>query len=268
MYNGIGLVTARGSGTNGYVQRNLSSVRQRPKINYQEEQRRMAQPLTKKPNQEILEHERKREIELQVFQWAEENGLFEGGLDEADIQAQLAAKREELKQGTQLDDDKIRSSNETHKLALAQQKRAEAFGHALGISSDYVEGSAFDRELQEVKRATEREERIKEAVRREKRRIEDEERREEDRRRERRRERERERERRHVDRDRDSDRGRDRHGGRDSDRHDRERGRDRHGERDHEESRAGGGETRSMKRRRRSASRWKTRRRRRRRRRW
>ena len=27
MYNGIGLTTARGSGTNGYVQRNLSLVR-------------------------------------------------------------------------------------------------------------------------------------------------------------------------------------------------------------------------------------------------
>lgn len=38
MYNGIGLNTARGSGTNGYVQRNLSMVRQvREKVGYTSE---------------------------------------------------------------------------------------------------------------------------------------------------------------------------------------------------------------------------------------
>ena len=39
MYNGIGLTTQRGSGTNGYVQRNLSFVRQKKdRIDYKTEE--------------------------------------------------------------------------------------------------------------------------------------------------------------------------------------------------------------------------------------
>ena len=39
MYNGIGLTTQRGSGTNGYVQRNLSFVREKKdRINYKTEE--------------------------------------------------------------------------------------------------------------------------------------------------------------------------------------------------------------------------------------
>jgi len=38
-YNGIGLATVRGSGTNGYVQRNLSAVRRiREKVGYKNEE--------------------------------------------------------------------------------------------------------------------------------------------------------------------------------------------------------------------------------------
>ena len=37
-YNGIGLGTARGSGTNGYIQRNLSTIRRaRDKVPYKTE---------------------------------------------------------------------------------------------------------------------------------------------------------------------------------------------------------------------------------------
>ena len=71
MYNNIGLQTARGSGTNGYVQRNLSLLRSRKeKIEYhtQEDVDKLEQMNTKKPNQEILEHERKRQIELKCMQ--------------------------------------------------------------------------------------------------------------------------------------------------------------------------------------------------------
>ena len=71
MYNNIGLQTARGSGTNGYVQRNLSLLRSRKeKVEYhtQEDVDKLEQMNTKKPNQEILEHERKRQIELKCME--------------------------------------------------------------------------------------------------------------------------------------------------------------------------------------------------------
>lgn len=62
---GIGLLSVRGSGTSGYVQTNKFNLRGGPP------QRRNdgdaeAKPTHRKPNQDILEHNRKREIELQV----------------------------------------------------------------------------------------------------------------------------------------------------------------------------------------------------------
>ena len=69
MYNGIGLETARGSGTNGYVQRNVAVLRnQSTKVDYksEEELKKLDAQMIRKPNSEILEHSRKRNIELKV----------------------------------------------------------------------------------------------------------------------------------------------------------------------------------------------------------
>ncbi|KAK3912322.1 Serine/arginine repetitive matrix protein 2 [Frankliniella fusca] len=66
MYNGIGLSTARGSGTNGYVQRNWALVRPKEKTKYktEEELEKAEASANKQPNKEILDHERKRKIEV------------------------------------------------------------------------------------------------------------------------------------------------------------------------------------------------------------
>lgn len=70
MYNGIGLTTPRGSGTNGYVQRNLSSVRvKRPRDERggerdEKDRERLESQLNRQPNAEILEHQRKRQLEV------------------------------------------------------------------------------------------------------------------------------------------------------------------------------------------------------------
>lgn len=68
MYNGIGLQTARGSGTNGHVQRNWAFVRPGKKgnVNYktEEELEKLNAISSKQPNLEILDHERKRKIEV------------------------------------------------------------------------------------------------------------------------------------------------------------------------------------------------------------
>ena len=83
MYNGIGLRTVRGSGTNGYVQRNLSLVRNfKPAIQvrkeYEAQMAAIAKPRVRAgPNPEILEHQRKRQVEVRVMEWAEEEGLFD-----------------------------------------------------------------------------------------------------------------------------------------------------------------------------------------------
>ena len=74
MYNGIGLETARGSGTNGFVQRNLSFIkRQKDKVDYktEEELKKIDSQFQRGPNQEILEHEKKRKIELKCLEMSE-----------------------------------------------------------------------------------------------------------------------------------------------------------------------------------------------------
>ena len=67
MYNGIGLVTPRGSGTNGFVQRNFAAIRnRREKVEYKSDAdlARLEKALNKQPNKELLEHTWKRTIEL------------------------------------------------------------------------------------------------------------------------------------------------------------------------------------------------------------
>ena len=74
MYNGIGLSTARGSGTNGFVQRNLSSVkRTKDRVDYRTEEdvARLEKQLNRQPNAEILSHDRKRRVELKCMEMHE-----------------------------------------------------------------------------------------------------------------------------------------------------------------------------------------------------
>lgn len=75
MYNGIGLQTARGSGTNGHVQRNFAAVRpgKREGNSYkaEEDMAKLDRQINKAPNQEILDHERKRKIEVKCAELEE-----------------------------------------------------------------------------------------------------------------------------------------------------------------------------------------------------
>ena len=76
MYNGIGLTTARGSGTNGQVTRNLAFVHntKEDKVQYkpEEEIQKLDAIAQKKPNLEILDHERKRKLENKCLEYREE----------------------------------------------------------------------------------------------------------------------------------------------------------------------------------------------------
>ncbi|CAA2993843.1 Hypothetical predicted protein [Olea europaea subsp. europaea] len=72
MYNGIRLQTARGSGTNGYIQANeffirlkMSKVLTDSSNGFEIDQGTVG--VTRKANKEILEHDRKRQIELKLL---------------------------------------------------------------------------------------------------------------------------------------------------------------------------------------------------------
>ena len=92
MYNGVGLQTARGSGTNGYVQTNMAFIRKsrlETKVKTDEDIRKMEAMLNRKPNQEILSHQAKRKVEVKVLELREameEDGKY----DEEEIEVKIS----------------------------------------------------------------------------------------------------------------------------------------------------------------------------------
>ncbi|XP_026477598.1 serine/arginine repetitive matrix protein 2-like [Ctenocephalides felis] len=102
MYNGIGLQTARGSGTNGHVQRNWASVKPfKDKVKYRtdEDIAKLEATSIRQPNKGILDHERKRKIEVKCTEL--EDLLEEQGLPKADIIVKVMEFRTKM---TMLDD--------------------------------------------------------------------------------------------------------------------------------------------------------------------
>jgi hypothetical protein len=68
MSSNVGLNTPRGSGTSGYVQKNRSLLKPRDKAAPYPKDWDQAKHRPRQPDQEILEHEAKRETEVKVFE--------------------------------------------------------------------------------------------------------------------------------------------------------------------------------------------------------
>jgi len=166
----VGLSTPRGSGTSGYVQRNLSNLRPRDrergapysKDEYQKHKQR-------KPDKEILEHERKRRVEVKVFELRDK--LEEEGVDEDEIDERVDALRKNLlkesEKGSDTNVARGLKAHQVHDLAKAKIEETERVRKAFGIREDYVEGSHWKRQ-EERKREAEvlkEQERIKEEER-------------------------------------------------------------------------------------------------------
>ena len=162
MYNGIGLATVRGSGTNGYVQKNAAFVSQSRAAERKgrSEGVRREIPQPKQPDAEIIEHKRKRDVEVKVLKLRE--ALEEQGVEEATIEEKTDALRKSLLEKLPAPASKrrkganeaadARGDRETHSMAAAKEQETAALKSALGISSEYQAGQAFDRELQARKR--------------------------------------------------------------------------------------------------------------------
>ncbi|XP_028793740.1 serine/arginine repetitive matrix protein 2-like [Neltuma alba] len=150
MYNGIGLQTPRGSGTNGYIQSNKFFVK--PKISKVAENTRGYEAdqgtagVTRKPNREILEHDRKRQIPLKLV--ILEDKLIDQGYSDAEIAEKLdeARKKLELEAAAEESDgpmplsmaEKKVSDTQTHQIAARKEKQMETLKAALGIASSEV----------------------------------------------------------------------------------------------------------------------------------
>lgn len=126
-YNNIGLATARGTGTNGYISRNLSSLKNPIRKNLSHDEPALQ---NRKPNLELLEHEAKRRIEIKVLEYAD---TLEGLDDE-----EIADKCDEYRKTLMLDfnpiPDKARP-HQVHEVAVLKEKANKRFAEALSIGN-------------------------------------------------------------------------------------------------------------------------------------
>lgn len=165
MSDNVGLSTPRGSGTSGYVQRNLAHQRPRdhaapyaPRDSSTLSERQHQQ---KKPDQGLLEHDRKREIEVKVFDLRDQLEE-EGELDEDEIDARCNSLRKKLveeqekaaKKGGVGPKRNIKM-HQVHELADAKIRESERLRQALKISKDYEEGSHWRRQEERLKKTQE-----------------------------------------------------------------------------------------------------------------
>ncbi|KAF2878399.1 cwf21 domain-containing protein [Massariosphaeria phaeospora] len=144
MSENVGLTTPRGSGTSGFVQKNRSLLRHRDKIAPYPQDWEESKHRQRQPDKEILEHDRRRQIEVKVFELRDK--LEEKGVDEDEIDDQCDALRkkleEERKQGKDTGPNaRSLKSHQVHDLAQAKIEESERLRKALGISADYEEGS-------------------------------------------------------------------------------------------------------------------------------
>jgi serine/arginine repetitive matrix protein 2 len=72
MYNNVGILTTRGTGTSGHVQSNRFNARPRPGGDRGRGGGGPPPPRTRRPNCEILEHDRRRAVEVALAELADQ----------------------------------------------------------------------------------------------------------------------------------------------------------------------------------------------------
>ncbi|KAJ1557150.1 RNA-splicing factor, partial [Cladochytrium tenue] len=161
------LSTARGSGTNGYVQTNKAALRpgvlRRPQYDAPTLLTEGAQGYAHRaPNADIIRHERRKAVENKCLALRDrlEDGEEGLGLTPAEIDARVADLREKLLARVDAAaagaDDLVdlagANVHDTHLLAEAKRLENEKLAAAFNIDAkSYVAGAAFNQELQAEK---------------------------------------------------------------------------------------------------------------------
>lgn len=150
-YNGVGLQTPRGSGTNGHISKNLSSIRTREPYSTSHVVSTQQFETKRRPDLSILQHEAKRQIENRVLIQRTELEEIIPALQEEAIQVRLKSYREKIESeafDTLLSErSRIQhKSYQTHDLAVSKSAEMNTLRSALGIRPDYEEGTAMKRQ--------------------------------------------------------------------------------------------------------------------------
>lgn len=143
----VGLSTPRGSGTSGYVQRNLSTLKPRAAGYGQPYSLNDSArpPKIRKPDEDILKHDRLREVEVKVME-LQDKLEDEGKLDEEEIEAECEKLRGKLigdlergrgkRAGGGVGGGAKAKSYQVHELAEAKARESEKLRRALGLKGD------------------------------------------------------------------------------------------------------------------------------------
>ena len=170
MYNGIGLTTPRGSGTSGHVVKNVSYLKPeffRNKVDSntgrQNSYSQTQGLITGQSNKEILDHNKKREIESKLYELQE--NMIDQGYSDAEIEVKLAeARKVHNNKASSASSRNSKSLNDSHVRESVKREENLRIRSAFGIQSNFVEGDSFNEEkiaLQKAERINEREERDK-----------------------------------------------------------------------------------------------------------
>ncbi|KAL7067316.1 hypothetical protein ACR3K2_22430 [Cryptosporidium serpentis] len=138
MYNGIGLATARGSGTSGYIQKNLSFYK--PRSNFERNNNFLTTNLSIKPDPDLLEHQKLRQIELEVVLYLEK--LSAEGITGEELENKVSQKRNELMKKfnnfVYVDGKDVNEIDnlDAHQQAYIKEQELHKFREALEINED------------------------------------------------------------------------------------------------------------------------------------
>ncbi|KAI3399358.1 hypothetical protein diail_7085 [Diaporthe ilicicola] len=173
MSDNVGLSTPRGSGTSGYVQRNLAHIRPRdsgapypPRGGGGGGDFDAPKYRQRQPDRGILEHDRKRAVEVAVLELRDEledeGQLGEDEMDDrcAALRAKLLAEGARRGGGGDAGSSSGRKGglkmHQVHEMADQKIKESERLRRALKISRDYEEGGHWKRQEERAQKAAER----------------------------------------------------------------------------------------------------------------
>ena len=151
MFGGVGLPSAKGTGTNGYVERALGYLPKDYKPgSYGEIIRQMKAnpaPIKRKINDEIILHEEKHKIEVELYDLKEryEN---EKKYTEEEIKEKINAERKRLYHLLERREADFMDKNETHQKGKLKDAQMKIMRGALKIKKEYNLGEGFDFTLQ------------------------------------------------------------------------------------------------------------------------
>ena len=151
MYGGVGIPSAKGTGTNGFVERALGYLPKDYKPgSYGEIIRQMKSnpaQIKRKINDEIILHEEKHKIEVELYD-LKERYLKEKKYSEKEIEEKINNERKRLYHLLERREADFMDKNETHQKGKLKDAQMKIIKNALKIKEGYYLGEGFEYGLQ------------------------------------------------------------------------------------------------------------------------